>query len=67
MYIIIIPHKTANPSLDAWNGARKFALSPQLTSGSITRADYEEMGEGYLREHRASNIYFQSPTQASQK
>ncbi|CAG5136503.1 unnamed protein product [Candidula unifasciata] len=47
-----------NPSLDAWNGARKFSLSPYLNVSSITRQDYEEMGEGYLREHVASNRYF---------
>ncbi|KAH9503315.1 Nuclear actin-protein involved in chromatin remodeling [Bulinus truncatus] len=50
-----------NPSLDAWNGARKFALSPLLASSSITRKDYEEMGEGYFREHVASNKYFPTP------
>ncbi|CAL1546496.1 unnamed protein product [Lymnaea stagnalis] len=51
----------ANPSLDAWNGARKFALSPYFTSSSITRKDYDEMGEGYLREHIASNKYYPTP------
>ncbi|KAK6979828.1 actin-related protein 5 [Biomphalaria glabrata] len=53
--------KAGNPSLDAWNGARKFALSPFLASSSITRKDYEEMGDGYLREHVASNRYFPTP------
>ncbi|XP_005091585.1 actin-related protein 5 [Aplysia californica] len=57
----------ANPSLDAWNGARKFAMSPLLTAGSITRKDYEEMGEGYLREHVAANKYFPNPLPAAQK
>jgi len=49
------------PSLDAWRGARKFSLSSHLKSGSILRQDYEEMGEGYLAEHTASNRYFPSP------
>ncbi|XP_059148881.1 actin-related protein 5-like isoform X2 [Physella acuta] len=51
----------ANPSLDAWYGARKFALSPQFANSCITRKEYEEMGEGYFREHVASNKYFPTP------
>lgn len=54
-----------NPILDAWYGARKFSLSPLLTSSSITRAEYEEKGGEYLKEHCASNRYF--PTPASNK
>ncbi|XP_062616216.1 actin-related protein 5-like [Saccostrea cucullata] len=50
-----------NPILDAWYGARKFALSPLLMTGSITKADYEEKGSEYLKEHCASNRYFQTP------
>jgi len=50
-----------SPSLDAWHGARKFALSNHLAAGSITRAQYEEMGEGYLREHVASNRWIPTP------
>lgn len=54
-----------NPILDAWYGARKFSLSPLLTTSSITRAEYEEKGGEYLKEHRTSNRYF--PTPASNK
>lgn len=50
-----------SPSLDAWRGARKFASSPHLTKGSTTRAQYEEMGEGYLSEHVASNRWVPTP------
>ncbi|XP_048245169.1 actin-related protein 5-like isoform X1 [Haliotis rufescens] len=50
-----------NPSLDSWLGARKWALSPHLSSCSITRGEYEEMGEGYLREHFASNKFIPTP------
>ncbi|XP_041369195.1 actin-related protein 5-like [Gigantopelta aegis] len=53
-----------NPSLDAWYGARKFALSPQLTAYCMTRADYTEMGEGYFREHCASNRFYPTPVLA---
>ncbi|KAK3728451.1 hypothetical protein RRG08_017251 [Elysia crispata] len=53
----------ANPSLDAWHGARQMALNPQwLAESAITRQDYEEQGEGYLAEHWTSNRYFMSPT-----
>ncbi|GFR82480.1 actin-related protein 5-like [Elysia marginata] len=53
----------ANPSLDAWRGARRMALNPQwLGESAITRQDYDEKGEGYLREHGASNHYFASPS-----
>lgn len=56
----------ANPSLDAWRGARRLALNPQwLAESSITRQDYEEKGEGYLAEHGASNRYFLSPVSSA--
>ncbi|KAL8612784.1 hypothetical protein ACOMHN_033454 [Nucella lapillus] len=50
-----------NPVLDGWMGARQWARSPQLAESSITRPEYQEMGEGYLREHRASNTFFPTP------
>ncbi|XP_048777578.1 actin-related protein 5-like [Ostrea edulis] len=50
-----------NPILDAWSGARKLALSPLLTTSSITKAEYEEKGSEYMKEHCASNRYFQTP------
>ena len=56
-----------DPSLDAWHGARSWA-ERHLASHSITRADYEEKGTGYLREHTAANHYAalpDSPTKAT--
>jgi len=51
-----------NAEMDAWLGARQWAQNvPNLTEASITRAEYEEFGEGYLKEHKCSNIYFPSP------
>lgn len=50
-----------NPLMDAWTGAHLWSQSTDLSQVSITRKDYEEMGEGYLREHRASNRYFPTP------
>ena len=52
----------SNPVLDAWYGARKWSVSPALSLYSITKADYEEKGPEYLKEHCASNIYYPSPT-----
>ncbi|KAK7094383.1 hypothetical protein V1264_005955 [Littorina saxatilis] len=50
-----------NPVLDAWTGARRWAMSPRLPQSSITYQQYQEMGEGYITEHRASNCFFPTP------
>ena len=52
-----------DPLLDAWKGAATMALlGPQaLRRRSVTVAEYREMGPGYLREHRASNMFFPTP------
>lgn len=51
-----------DPSLDAWNGARKFALGGNyLQNYQLTRADYEEKGGEYIKEYFASNSYFPTP------
>ncbi|XP_072487600.1 actin-related protein 5 [Notamacropus eugenii] len=68
----------SNPILDAWYGARDWALEHMnREEGWITRKDYEEKGGEYLKEHSASNIYIPirvpkqtlrtSETQASSK
>ena len=59
--LIFVCCVTGNPVLDGWMGARHWALSPKLAESSITRSEYQEMGEGYIREHHASNLYFPSP------
>lgn len=58
----------SNPVLDAWYGARDWALDHLDNEDVwITRKDYEEKGGGYLREHCASNVYvpIRLPKQAS--
>ncbi|XP_071820810.1 actin-related protein 5-like [Apostichopus japonicus] len=51
--------KAADPALDAWKGAAKWSMDPNLMSeGSITKADYLEKGGEYLKEHSASNTYY---------
>ncbi|XP_026865610.2 actin-related protein 5 isoform X2 [Electrophorus electricus] len=46
------------PALDAWFGAREWALRHPIGSqGWISRKDYEEKGGEYLSEHCASNAF----------
>ncbi|XP_017524506.3 actin-related protein 5 isoform X4 [Manis javanica] len=48
----------SNPVLDAWYGARDWALDHLDDSEVwITRKEYEEKGGEYFKEHCASNIY----------
>ncbi|KAL7884435.1 hypothetical protein AOLI_G00072050 [Acnodon oligacanthus] len=48
----------SQPALDAWFGARDWALrNPVGSEGWISRQDYEEKGGEYLTEHWASNIF----------
>eukprot|EP00743_Colponemidia_sp_Colp-15_P006772 GILK01007303.1.p1 GENE.GILK01007303.1~~GILK01007303.1.p1 ORF type:complete len:715 (-),score=150.25 GILK01007303.1:179-2323(-) len=51
-----------DPGLDAWKGANMFASSNQFPTYGITKAEYEEKGGEYLKEHYASNFYFPTPT-----
>ncbi|XP_062996775.1 actin-related protein 5 [Elgaria multicarinata webbii] len=51
-------HLASNPVLDAWYGAREWALQyMNREEGWITRKDYEEKGGEYLKEHCTSNVY----------
>ncbi|KAM9752855.1 actin-related protein 5 [Menidia menidia] len=50
----------SRPALDAWYGARDWALEHQPgaeAEGWISRQDYEEKGGEYLKEHCASNPF----------
>ncbi|XP_062855560.1 actin-related protein 5 [Trichomycterus rosablanca] len=48
----------SRPALDAWSGAREWALRNTAGSqGWISRLDYEEKGGEYLSEHCASNTF----------
>lgn len=55
--------KIANdPSLDAWNGAKKFAMSGNnVQNYSISKNEYFELGGEYLKENCLSNRYFKTP------
>lgn len=54
-----------DPSLDAWNGARKFSLSNNFQRSQISRSDYNELGGEYIKEYLGSNTYY--PTPAGEK
>ncbi len=53
----------SRPALDAWYGARDWALEHLPAAGVgaaegwISRQDYEEKGGEYLSEHCASNVF----------
>ena len=65
--------KAYDPDLDAWRGGVMFARrSDFLEETSISKAQYEEWGPHYLKEHFASNIWYGEalnikPTQHSLK
>ena len=53
--------------MDAWYGARQWALSPAFNNSSITRAEYEEKGGEYLKEHHLSNQFVPTPAAVTQR
>jgi actin-related protein 5 len=49
-------------SLDAWNGAKKFARNGNnISTFSVNKSDYTEMGGEYLKENCMSNFYYKTP------
>lgn len=41
---------------DAWKGAKLFMDDPNNDCFFVTKAEYEEYGPDYFKEHRCSNI-----------
>lgn len=60
--------KIANdPSLDCWNGAKKFATTgSNISTYSVTKDDYAEMGGEYLKEHSLCNFYYKTPAEKAE-
>lgn len=57
-FLSVQVHLASSPVLDAWYGARDWAVEYMAREeGWITRKDYEEKGGEYLKEHCASNVY----------
>lgn len=50
-----------DPVLDAWRGAKDFALSDSFPQYVISRQEYLEKGGEYFKEHPSSNLYIPSP------
>ncbi|OKL62032.1 hypothetical protein UA08_02181 [Talaromyces atroroseus] len=48
--------RAADPILDAWKGAAQWASGSELGSLSISRAEYQEKGSEYLKEHDLGNV-----------
>lgn len=52
---------SSNTSLDAWYGAKDIANSDDFYDYLTTKADYNEKGGEYLKEHPCSNRYYPTP------
>lgn len=53
-----------DPSLDCWNGARKFTTSGNnVNTHSITKEEYFELGGEYIKENCLSNYYYKTPAE----
>jgi len=48
--------KARNPLTDAWSGAAKWGRDLQHRQFFITRAEYDEMGGDYIKEHHLGNL-----------
>ncbi|EON64616.1 hypothetical protein W97_03849 [Coniosporium apollinis CBS 100218] len=46
-----------HPGLDAWKGAAWWSSQPASRDAFITRADFEEKGHDYIKEHDLGNSY----------
>lgn len=69
----IRPHKSSfkvicvdDSVLAAWNGGKILASLPEFKNTFFTKADYEEKGGEYFKEHSTSNYYFPSPQVVNQ-
>eukprot|EP00730_Choanoeca_flexa_P004042 TRINITY_DN11584_c0_g10_i1.p1 TRINITY_DN11584_c0_g10~~TRINITY_DN11584_c0_g10_i1.p1 ORF type:complete len:729 (+),score=183.56 TRINITY_DN11584_c0_g10_i1:85-2271(+) len=52
---VVKVYQAKDPVLDAWHGARGWALDERSGSSFFTKLQYDEMGSDYLAEHFASN------------
>lgn len=51
-----------DPTLDAWFGAQKFTQEHEMEEVSMTREEYQELGGDFLKTHRTSNKFFETPS-----
>lgn len=52
----------ADPTLDTWYGAQRYARENNIRDLSVTREYYQECGGDYLKTHRASNRFYETPS-----
>ncbi|KAJ3127496.1 hypothetical protein HK098_006274 [Nowakowskiella sp. JEL0407] len=53
---IVNVYQAKDPINDAWKGARKWTMLDQVGKYFVTRAEYEEFGGEYLKEHGFGNL-----------
>lgn len=46
-----------DPLLDAWRGAAKWTADARYEKARVTKADYDEMGSEYIKEHELGNLH----------
>jgi actin-related protein len=56
----VVLRYSGDPSQDAWRAASRLAAGGDNALW-ITKKEYEEMGQSYLKEHRCSNKYLETP------
>mmetsp|Transcript_48412 Transcript_48412/g.116172 ORF Transcript_48412/g.116172 Transcript_48412/m.116172 type:complete len:80 (-) Transcript_48412:32-271(-) len=57
----VVVRRARDPCLDAWKGGSSLAAMQDSRLSWMTRAEYEEMGVGYFKEHVCSNRYVATP------
>ncbi|CAG9311222.1 unnamed protein product [Blepharisma stoltei] len=58
-----------DPALDAWRGASDFSLTEEYHNTALTKEEYDENGQDYLKvkqRHLASNSYFTTPNRGEE-
>ena len=50
--------KAFDAKIDAWRGARTFVQDKKVENIAVSRAEYEECGHNYLKEHGCSNYAY---------
>lgn len=47
-----------NVTLDTWRGMSKLAQSDEYQNSYVTKAEYEEFGPDYIKEHKLGNVQY---------
>ncbi len=52
----VVTRYAEDPMCDAWKGASMFCREQDMSGCWVTRKDYDEKGQDYLKEHCCSNV-----------